>query len=163
MQAELKLSGVEGVLKTLQSLPPEVVSKRGGPVKAALRKGALVILKQEQANLQATTANTTDPQSTGLLLKSLIASRGKPPSSGKGERYLVRVKRKTYTRKDGKPVTTLQTANLLEYGSSQQPPEPWIRPAFHQRAAEAIRTTEAELVKRLNAIVRKLARQNKGK
>ena len=38
MKVEFKLQGVDGVLATLQSLPAEVVSKRGGPVKAALRK-----------------------------------------------------------------------------------------------------------------------------
>ena len=40
MKVDVKLTGVAGVLKTLSSLPAEVVSKRGGPVKAALAKGA---------------------------------------------------------------------------------------------------------------------------
>jgi HK97 gp10 family phage protein len=163
---EMKLTGIDGVLSTLQSLPPEVVSKRGGPVKSALRKGALVILKQEKANLQAVTANQTDSEqreSTGLLLANLIASRGKAPTDGKGERYLVRVRRKTYARKSGKAVTTLKTANLLEYGSAKQPAEPWIRPAFAAKAQEAIQTTERELVKGIDRIVKKLAQQNKGR
>lgn len=167
MRTEVKLTGVDGVLDTLRSLPPEVVSKRGGPVKSALRKGALVILKQEKMNLQAVISNQTasgQKESTGLLLKNLIASRGKAPTGGKGERYLVRVKRKTYPREGGgKPVTTLQTANLLEYGSSQQPAEPWIRPAFNAKAREAIDTTTAELVKGLDRVVKKLAQQNKGR
>lgn len=162
---EIKLSGLDGVLATLQALPAEVVSRRGGPAKAALRKGAIVILKQEKANLQAVTANTSDEgkrYSTGLLLKNLIASRGKAPTDGKGERYLVRIKRKSYARRGGKPVTTLQTANLLEYGSSKQPAEPWIRPAFAAKAEEAIKTVERELVAGIDKIVKKLAAQNKG-
>ncbi len=162
----MKLTGIDGVLDTLKSLPPEVVSKRGGPVKSALRKGALVILRQEKANLQAVTANTNDEgkrESTGLLLKNLIASRGKAPTGGKGERYLVRVRRKTYPRKSGKPVTTLATANILEYGSSKQPAEPFIRPAFLSKAEEAIKTVERELVAGIDRIVKKLAAQNKGK
>lgn len=163
---QFKLTGIDGVLETLKSLPPEVVSKRGGPVKAALRKGALVILKAEKAALQLATNNATDEgqrYSTGLLLANLIASRGKAPASGKGERYLVRVRRKTYTRKGGKPVTTHKTAQLLEYGSSQQPAEPWIRPAFNANARGAIATIETELVKALDRVVNKLAAQNKGK
>lgn len=163
---EMKLTGLNGVLETLKALPAAVVSKRGGPVKSALRKGALVILKQEKANLQAVTANTNDEgkrYSTGLLLKNLIASRGKAPTGGNGERYLVRVRRKTYPQKSGKPVTTLKTAQLLEYGSSQQPAEPWIRPAFNAKAAEAITTVERELVAGIDRIVKKLAAQNKGR
>jgi len=161
---EIKLTGIDGVIDTLKSMPAEVVSKRGGPVKSALRKGALVILKVEKTNLQAVTTNaTTDEkrESTGLLLKNLIASRGKAPSSGKGERVLVRVKRKTYPgRKGGKPVTTLKTAQLLEYGSSKQPAEPWIRPAFLSKSEEAIRTVERELVAGIERIAKKLLRQN---
>ena len=165
MKVEIQLSGLTGVYETLRSLPPEVVSKRGGPVKAALRKGAIVILKQEKANLQTVTANQTgeERESTGLLLANLIASRGKAPTEGNGERYLVRVRRKSYARKSGKAVTTLQTANLLEYGSSKQPAEPWIRPAFAAKAREAITTIETELVKGIDRIVKKLAQQNKGR
>jgi HK97 gp10 family phage protein len=162
---EFKLTGVDGVLDTLKRLPPEVVSKRGGPVKAALRKGALVILNAEKANLRAVTANATESgkqESTGFLLKNLIVSRGKPPTSGKGERAIVRIRRKSYTRR-GKAVTTLKTAQLLEYGSAKQPAEPFIRPAFNSRARAAIGVIEVELVKGIDRVVKKLAAQNRGK
>jgi hypothetical protein len=160
MKGELRLSGLDGVLDMLKQLPPEVVSKKGGPVKAALRKGALLLLREAALNLARSTDALSadgDKQSTGLLLKNLIASRGKPPFDGKGERYLVRVRRKGYLRK-GKPVTTLKTAQLLEYGSSLQPAEPWLRPAFKMKAVEAIKTTEAELIKGLDRVVRRLSR-----
>jgi HK97 gp10 family phage protein len=161
---ELQVRGIDGVLKTLESLPAEVVSKRGGPVKLALKKGANVIAKQERMNLQAVTTNATasgKPDSTGLLLKNLVVSRGKPPISGKGERYLVRFKRKTYPRTGkGKAVTTLQTAQLLEYGSSQQPAESFIRTAFATTAQAAITTIQSDLVARVDRVVKKLAKQN---
>jgi HK97 gp10 family phage protein len=167
MKVDVKVTGLDGVLDTLKSLPAEVVSKRGGPVRAALRKGAVVILKQEQANLQAVTANATEAgkiASTGLLLKNLVVTRGKEPNGTKGERFLVRIRRKAYARAGGgKPVTTLKTAQLLEYGSSKQPAEPWIRPAFLTKAEEAIRTVEREMVAGIDRIVKKLARQNKGR
>lgn len=161
----IRLNGLDGVLQTLQQLPPEVVSKRGGPVKAALRKGALVILREEALNLARATDSLAqiEGESSGLLASSLIVSRGKPPFSGKGERMLVRVKRKTYPGRTGRPVTTLQTANLLEYGSEKQPAEPWIRPAFAAKAQTAIRTVEAELLRGVDRVVQRLARQNKGK
>jgi len=164
---EIKLTGLAGVLETLAKLPPEVVSKRGGPVKAALRKGAQVILKAEKQNLQAVTSNATDSgkrESTGFLLKNLTASRGKPPTGSKGERYVVRVRRKTYVGRSGsEPTTTLKVAQLLEYGSSQQPAEPWIRPAFLANAQRAIETIERETVRAVEAVAAKLGAANKGK
>lgn len=151
-QTVIKLTGVDNVLKMLQSLPADVVSKRGGPVKTALRKGANVIAKQMRANLTAVTAGD---ESTGLLLKNLIVSRGKSPSGGKGERYLIRFRRKSYAGRKGKVVTTLKTAQLLEYGSSKQPPESFIRTAFSSRAREAIETIERELVTAVDALATK--------
>jgi HK97 gp10 family phage protein len=165
MKTELKLSGMEGVLATLQSLPTEVVSRRGGPVKSALRKGAMVLMRQARVNLTSSLANATDEgkrYSTGLLLQNLIVSRGKKPAGSKGERYLVRVRAKSYQRK-GKPMNTRLTASALEYGTSKQNAEPWVVPAFKAKAAEAIRTTETELLKAIDRIVKKLARQNKGR
>jgi HK97 gp10 family phage protein len=165
MAEVLKLSGLDGVLATLKSLPPEVVSKRGGPVKSALRKAAVVIYKQADANLARVTANQSEEgarTSTGFLQKNLVVTRGKAPSSGKGERYLVRVRRKGYER-EGQAVSTLKTAQLLEYGSSIQPAEPWLRPAFASKAEQAIKTAETELVNGINRVVKKLAAANKGK
>lgn len=158
---EVKLTGVDGVMDMLKSLPPEIVSKRGGPVRAALRKGAVVIHKQAKLNLQAATANQTEGEekySTGLLLKNLVVTRGKEPHGTKGERFLVRVRRKSYQRK-GKAVTTLKTANLLEYGSSQQPAEPWLRPAFNAKAREAISVIEKSLMSEINKAVKRHERK----
>lgn len=158
---ELKLSGLDGVLDLLKGLPAEVVSKKGGPVKASLRKGALVLLKEAKLNLARVTGDLDadgTQNSTGLLQKNLIASRGKAPTGGKGERYLVRVRSKSYEGRKGERVTTLKTAQLLEYGSSQQPAEPWLRPAFQSKAEESIRTVERELVASLDRVVRRLTK-----
>jgi len=163
--AEVRITGLDGVLATLKSLPPEIVSKRGGPVRAALRKAAVVIQKQEIANLLAATSNAPS-YSTGLLAKNIVVTRGKAPFSGNGERYLVRVKRRTYPREagqKGKPVTTLATANLLEYGSSTQPAEPFIRPAVMAKGQQAVDTFVSSLNKSIASIVKKLAAKNKGK
>lgn len=164
MKIEVKLQGLEGVLDTLRGLPPEIVSKRGGPVRAALRKAALVIHRQELANLQAVTANTTSVDkrlSTGFLAQNVVVTRGKAPTGGKGERYLVRVRRKVYPGRQ--KVRTLATAQLLEYGSSKQPAEPWIRPAFESRKQEAMDTVQRELLAAIERTVKKLARANAGK
>jgi HK97 gp10 family phage protein len=163
VRVDVKITGVDNVLNVLRSLPPEIVSKRGGPVKAALRKGAVVILKQAQMNLYQVTADvsTGDDRGTGLLLKNVIVSRGKAPIGTKGERYLVRVRRKTYPDRQGKPVTTLKTAHLLEYGSSQQKPTPWIRPAVQMKGQQAINTVVSELNAAISRIIKKLERRGR--
>jgi HK97 gp10 family phage protein len=162
---EIKLFGDRDVIAMLKALPENVVSKRGGPVRAALRKAAVVIQKEELKNLRMVTANQTkveDQQNTKLLEKNIVVTRGKAPFDGNGERYLVRVKRKTYPRTSGKPVTTLKTAQILEYGSEKQTAEPWIRPAFNAKAKDAIFTFERELLKSIDRIVKKLSKGKGG-
>ena len=167
MRVEMQLTGLNGVLETLKSLPAEVVSKSGGPVKLALKDGAKVILEEAKKNLQEVTRSASDNEkklSTGFLLENVIASRGKKPAGGLGERYLVRVRKKSYPNRTGRGgATTLQTANLLEYGSSKQPKESWLRPAVQSKGQEAINVIEASLIKRLDKIVKKLAKQNAGR
>ncbi len=164
LNVEFRLRGLDGALDTLLSLPAEVVSKNGGVVRFALRKGAVVLHKAALANLQISLANAPR-YSTGLLAKNLIVSRGKAPTGGNGERFLVRVRRKVYPSKSGrsaggKATTTLAAAQLLEYGSSQQPAEPFIRPAFKSNAEAAKDTVERELAKAIQRVVDKLAKQN---
>lgn len=162
----IQLQGLDGILDTLASLPAEIVSKSGGPVKSALRKGALVLLDEELIQLARVTSNATviPYQQTGLLKSSVIASRGKAPSSGKGERYLVRIKRKAYTnRRGGKPVSTLKVAQLLEYGSGTQNAEPWIRVAFQAKGGAAVDAITRELIIGVDRVVARLAAKNKGK
>ncbi|KRD71447.1 hypothetical protein [Lysobacter sp. Root96] len=162
MKVEVKISGLDGVLKTLSLLPPEIVSKNGGPVKAALGKGARFLRDKEREALQRAIALHGD-ESTGLLVENLVASRGKAPIGSRGERYLVRFKRKVYPNRAGKPVTTYQTANLLEYGSSHQPATPFIRPTVITYGEATINVIVETLNKRIAAVVRKLAMQNKGR
>lgn len=160
MKVEIKLSGVDDVMRTLQALPAEVVSKRGGPVKSALARGARYLRDRARENLLASIAQGGD-ESTGLLLQNVIASRGKPPIGSKGERYLVRVRRKTYARQGKEAVTTRKTASLMEYGSIHQPARPWLRPAVHQHGQQVIELVSADVVRQIDRVVAKLRRQGK--
>jgi len=162
LSPEMRLTKLDGVYDTLRSLPAEVVSQRGGPIRAALRKGATVFLKEAQKNLQAQTTNATkeDYQPTLLLLKSLTVTRGKPDPNSKGERYVVRILKRTYARPGRRPVTTLKTGSLLEYGSAHQPAEPWAVPAFKAKVGTVIDVVVDETVRGVEAIVKKLAAQN---
>lgn len=157
-----EIHGLNGVLATLHSLPKEVVSKRGGPVKLSLAKGARFLRDRAKENLHRSIA-IGGSRSTGELEKRVIASRGKAPFGGKGERYLVRVKKTPYVNADGFKTNPLMTANLLEYGSSHQPATPWLRPAATANAGKVINIVVDDLKKKIDATVRKLAIQNKGK
>jgi hypothetical protein len=163
LRTDVSLKGVEGVLATLGSLPEEIVSKRGGPVKLSLALGARILRGYAKANLRAAIAKEPTTRSTGELEKRVIASRGKAPFGSKGERYLVRVKKRDYINADGVRTNPLMTANLLEWGSSHQPATPWLRPAVQMHGQEVIDKVSADLVRRIQQTVRKLAMKNKGK
>jgi HK97 gp10 family phage protein len=163
VKVEMHISGLEGIVATLQSLPAEVVSKRGGPAKAALAKGARFLRDKEKEALRAAIAGGKTTRSTGGLEKRVIASRGKKPHGTKGERYVVRIKRGDYINADGVRTNPLMVANLLEYGSSHQPATPFIRPTAQQHGEETIRVVTTDLVKRLDKAVAKLAAQNRGR
>ena len=152
------IKGLEGVLDTLKKLPPEIVSKRGGPVKSALRKAALVIRNEAQANVQKIidTPNLDGERSKsiGLLKQNIIASRNPRPNF-RGEGYLVRVKRKVYPDSRGRRVTTSKVGTILEVGSERQTAKPWMRPAM-VKAPQAVDVFVVEIRKRIAAIKRKL-------
>lgn len=161
-----RVEGLKGVIDTLKSLPPEVVSKRGGPVRAALRKAAVVIQKQEIENLQYIIAEPNKgsaDQSTGLLEKNIVVSRSRLAGGQNGERMLVRIRKKTYEGQGGKPVVTPQVARLLEYGSERNTPKPFIRPAFDAKKNEAVNVFVTETNKGIERIYKKLKRQNRVK
>lgn len=155
MTVDLKVD-TRQVLATLQRLPAEVVSKRGGPVKLALAKGARLLRDKAKQNLRAAIAQNGE-RSTRELERRVIASRGKAPFGGKGERYLVRVKKRDYVNALGIKTNPLMTANLLEYGSAHQPATPWLRPALAESGQQVIDVVTADLLRRVDATVAKLA------
>jgi HK97 gp10 family phage protein len=148
------LHGLDDVLRKLQSLPPEIVSKRGGPVKSALRKGGKVIQQAAAQNIEAQ-ANTVDGyENTHLLSKSVGLTRDPNPArEGANERYFISVRRRRYQRGQ----TTGQVARWLESGRENQPPKPWLRPAFVQNAQKALDTVVTELNKGIDRIIKKLS------
>ena len=169
MKIEVELKGMEGVLDTLKSLPPEMVSKRGGVVLRALRKGAKLIQKQAQTNFIRQTnspGKTGINWGTGFTEKHIITRRGKLQRGIKGERVVVTVKSVLHPsgNKYGKRlIKSNDVAFMKEYGTSKQQAEPWIRPAFSAKAEMALSTVEAEMLRQIDLVVRKLAAKNKGK
>lgn len=159
----VRIEGLEGVMKTMRELPPELVSKRGGPVRSALRKASKLMVDEMKGNIQKIIDEPNIggiDKSTGLLLKNAITTRNSRMRQ-KGERYIVRVRRKKYPKKgDEKTVTTSQVGALLEAGTEKRQPMPWARPAFDAKKHEVPPLFVAEMRKNLERITKKLARKN---
>lgn len=159
-----RIEGLEGVLETLQELPPEVASKKGGPVRFALRKAAVVLQKEAQQNIAKIIADPNRPnpgrKSTGTLSKNVVVTRSKFKAGINGERFIVRVRRKLYPGQLGRGVTTKKVGALLEYGTERREPMPWMRPAFDTKKREAVATFARELPKKIEAVLKKLEREN---
>jgi len=161
MKMEMKIEGVDSLLATLQALPTEVVSKRGGPVKLALAKGARLLRDHAKDNFRRSAAQG-GADSTDTTVNSIIASRGKAPTGTRGERQLVRVKRKSFVNARGAKTTTLRAAQLMEWGSALQPARPWLRPAVQRRGTQVIDTITEDLLQRVDRITKRLAAKNRG-
>lgn len=158
------MRGLDGVLDKLKALPPAIVSKRGGPVKAALRKGAVVVQKAEQEHIRRVVTNTVAAgyTSTKVLENAIVVRRDpNPRRSGAAERYRVMIARgRKYgdrlNKKGGKPLTAVMTGRWLEIGDERQPAEPWATPAFMSSKDRALNTVVDELGKGIDKIIRKL-------
>lgn len=122
------LRGLDDVMSKLRALPAEVVSKNGGPVKSALRKGGVVIQKAAQENIRRVVSNTVAAgyTSTKVLEKSIVVRRDpNPQRSGASERYRVMIARgRKYEGRTnkGKPLTAIMTGRWLEFGDEHQLP-----------------------------------------
>lgn len=159
-----RIEGLAGVMRSLQQLPPELVSKRGGPVRSALQKAAKAMQVAAQGKLQAIidqpNADGLPTESTGLLKQNMVTKRGRLAGGEKGELYSVGVRRKSYPDAKGRRVTTPQVARLLEYGTERRAPMPFLRPAFEENKGRVVGIFTDEINKKLAAIWKKLARQN---
>lgn len=168
MKMRMEVKGLAGSLAMLQKLPAEVVSKNGGPVRRALRKGARVIqaeakLRFRLAVAQVGKSGITD--STGFTESMIIVRKGK--FAGKGERQVVTVRygqaHPSGQKFRGRPIYANDIAFIMEAGTSNQPATPWAKPAFVAKAAEAIATVERELPRDIERIAAKLAKAGGGR
>jgi len=159
-----RIEGLAGVLDTLKRLPPEIVSKAGGPVKLALKRGAELLVSEAKINVRKIidepNKDGVGSDSTGLLLLSIRAKRSKPSRGQRGEAYIVGIKpAQRYPSNRGANLTAVQIGRQLEYGTEKRRAMPWLRPAFDAKKQAATDAFVAEITKRADAIIRKLDRQ----
>jgi HK97 gp10 family phage protein len=166
----VRIEGLESVLKTLRELPAEVVSKNGGPVRAALRRGAVIIQKQAMANVQeiVDTPNVDGRfVSTGLAKQSIRIKRVRPLNKQRGEAFIVSVRSQRYPnrtiQRKGRKGADLKTNDvlfMLEAGTERRRAMPWMRPAFEAKKGEALQVFATELPRAIDRAVKKLAMKN---
>jgi len=157
----VRIEGLRGVLDALKQLPPEIVSKAGGPVKLSLKAAAKVIRVQAQDNVQRIidepNIGDAPSKSIGLLKSALIESRGKMPSGVKGERYTVRIRpNRNYPTDRGENVTAAQIGRQLEFGTEKRQPKPWLRPAFDEKKEAAVQEVSNQMNTRVTKVIKKL-------
>lgn len=172
-RVDVEISGIDGVLDMLKNLPADVVSKRGGPVKKALRKAAVIIQKEAQNNIRKIVLEPNKDgkpsKSTGSLEKAVTVGRGKYLGGTLGERYMVWLPRekKKYAntrenvrkRRAGKTYTVESPqfyGRFLEYGTSKMQKKPWLRPALMSKGDAAIAVARESLLAELEKITQKM-------
>src|SRR5688500_17669620 len=89
------ITGLDDIVRRLKALGTEA-SKRGGPVRAAVRKGAVLIQKEAQANIGKIVAepNVGPDISSGLLAASYKPVRAKAPQRYKGETFFLLISKR---------------------------------------------------------------------
>lgn len=145
------IKGLDAIIKTLNALPPEIVSRAGGPVRTALRKAAVVVQKEAKANIDRIASEGETNESTGTLKKALIVSR-KKPGNFKGERFWLRIKRGA---KNPDGVTANTYGGVLEFGDNRVPAKGWMRAAWEGKKNEALDTFIREIPKGIEAAIKR--------
>ncbi|GAB3388119.1 HK97-gp10 family putative phage morphogenesis protein [Lysobacter fragariae] len=140
--ADFDVKGLQGVLNALQQLPREVASKRGGPARAALAKGAKVI--RDEARSLAPYDSEGDEVH---IRNELVMKRDPAPQqSGANERYLVIVRRRAWYWR------------FKEFGTEKMRAEPFMRPAFEGKKEAALNVIIETLKTGIDRIAAKLAK-----
>jgi hypothetical protein len=149
------IRGLEGALDILKRLPAELVSSKGGVVLTGLRKGATLVRKAWQAEVQRMVDEPNIAghyKDIGLYKKSIGAKRVRNPKKyGCDEMVRVRVKAGAYP--DGDRVAMV--AGILEHGY-----EHMVAKAPFRKATDTIGQTVADaVVKGINDGIEKVIKQ----
>lgn len=181
-----EVEGLAELLRTLQALPKEIVSVKGGPVRVGLRKAGQVWQRAAQANIDRIVAEPNKDGrpsvSSGTLKRAVIVSRDpNPQRSGANERVLVKLRRKDRAP-NGQTVhayggslefgsirahddqgkrfrTARQRLKYLEFGTETVAPKPWLRPVVPEKSSEALSVFISETRKAIDRAVKKARRK----
>lgn len=160
------VQGLDGLLGAMKQLPAEIVSKNGGPGRAALARGARRMRDEVRANA---------PKRSGFLETQIVAMRSRQPQAyGGSELYSVGVKggaraRYANTRRNrgkGRVGQTYEKPSNAYYWRFQEfgvpsrniQPLAFFRRALRKLADPVIDQFAVDLRQALDRITRKLRR-----
>lgn len=161
MSSTVQVKGLSELLKNMEQLPRELVSKRGGLVRSALFKAAKTV--RDEAKQRA-------PRDTGALQANVVTVRDKDPqATGASERYAVTVKKKRWTGKAkakakktaGGKIDYRKSGDafywrFVEFGTSKMRAQPFLRPAFESQKDAALDEFKQSLATGIQRTVRKM-------
>lgn len=163
----VRLEGLKGVMQTLRQLPPELVARRGGVIKTAIRKAALLIQEEAKNNVRRIVAepneNGEPSRSTGALEQAISSRRIKPAGGAFGEAYIVYVAKlkKKFVESKGLhehlPPSWYQW--FLELGTERSRPHPFMRPAYDSKKGEALDLIVSEINAGIDKAIKKLKKR----
>lgn len=154
---EFKLKGVDEVRKRLLELPKELQLK---PARSALGKAATIVRKQAQAN-----ALRIDDPNTGRRIADNIVQRFRGRYYRRTGDLMISVGVGTEKGRipKGNPDTGAKGNtphwHLLELGTENQRPQPFLRPAAEEAAAQVMDTFTLNMNKAIDQISKKLAKK----
>ncbi len=166
MDSSVRVQGLDGLLDAMRRLPPEIVSKNGGPARTALARGARRMRDEVRANA---------PERTGFLKSQIVTLRSpRPQAYGGSELYSIGVKggaraRYANTRRNrgkGRVGKTYEKPSNAFYWRFQEfgvpsrniPPLAFFRRSLRKLAEPVIDQFADDLRRSLDRITRKLRR-----
>ncbi|MCB1567827.1 MAG: HK97 gp10 family phage protein [Xanthomonadales bacterium] len=150
----ISIRGLEKTVKALRSLPAELGSKGGGPIRGALFAAGRLI--RDDAQSRAPIGNGT-PKPGNLRANIFLYRDRNPQSSGAAEHYIIGVRtgrklsrKRKFKFSGGLRVLTGGDAWYwfwVEFGTKKQPAQPFMRPAFEANKRRAVVVFGRELRK----------------
>lgn len=152
-----EIQGLDNFLTLASQLPKELVSKNGGVVLSALRKGGAVMRESIRAEYQRIIDEPNvagEYRSTGVLIKSVSARRARRPGAlGGNEALIVGVAgRQKYP--DGTKVALV--AGVLEVGTETIEANAPVRKAFDASKDAALSAVVKGAIEGIDRAVKKL-------
>jgi HK97 gp10 family phage protein len=129
---EQKFEGFKELADQLRALPAELVSRSGGPLRAALQKSAKLIIDDAKGRA---------PKDTGVLQKGIRVKRVPNPPAGVTERVAIKPRAFYW--------------HMVEFGTEKMPAQPFMRPAFEAKKVAVVEAFRDELGKAIQRAIKR--------
>lgn len=151
----MKVEGLAELHAALKALP---VALQAGPLRRAVRDGAVVVQKAAQVRAPVAEAAYVKQNKTiqpGTTRRAIYIARSRENSSRVQEAYIVGIRYGKRYRKRGLDAWYWR---FLEFGTSKMVARPFMRPAFQATRAEQVEAMRLRLATDIERIAKKIQR-----